>query len=324
MWDGGRKKGTKSDARDLARMKIRRLARNEVRGEKIGMQGYRRNSWSTEKLMDARIDRVSSTRGWAKTIEGRSRRTSRDVASTTTVGIFLTLDGFLESASRAKTDGHSSREALVVQNRALVEHVECSTGSTKYTVTEFGAIVAELLDNGVHVWFKSGGVQVVCIGRGSIIVFFFAEGVDAALKRATTISIGVALPELRRRSGSTRQDGRDGRSSLTRTVGARQIGVQGNGKSTGRETRSSLGIKAIHARCLEEIGGMETIVHEGAKHGRGVQILDVVHKNCAELDGFGKLSVKVKDSLVGFLVRPVQTKSDGMFNKSRVRIAENS
>jgi hypothetical protein len=154
--DDGQEEGSRSDADDLALGKNwSRLTRYKVWREKIGMQSGRRRSWSTEELMDAGNVWISVARRRAMAIKRRSRGTSSDIVTR----IFLTLHGFLDSAiiGGAKTNGHSSREALVVEKRALVEHV-LLIRSTEHAVTELGTILGKLLNNSRHVWFKSGGI----------------------------------------------------------------------------------------------------------------------------------------------------------------------
>ena len=62
---------------------------------------------------------------------------------------------------------------------------------------------------------------------------------------------------------------------------------------------------------------------EGEEHSRRVEILDVTHEDRSKLDGFGEFGRKVEDGLGGFLMRPVQTRGDGVFDESWMRVAEN-
>jgi hypothetical protein len=85
--DGGRK-GTKSDSRDLALEKIRRLTRDEIGGEEIGMERHGR------RLGLERRRRISG----AEDLMDASSKALRGASVDNAMGLFLTFKGIVEGA----------------------------------------------------------------------------------------------------------------------------------------------------------------------------------------------------------------------------------
>ncbi len=107
---------------------------------------------------------------------------------------------------------------------------------------------------------------------------------------------------------------------LRRAVGACQIVAQSKCKITGRHHVARRWVDFIQSSGGDEKSGMSAILHEGAEHDRGIEILGAIQKDSTKGNGFNKFGIKLEDPLSRFLLGPVLAEGDGMSNEGWVGV----